>query len=119
MKKKRILRNFHKFHADCHVRSLLFVKSCDILSLPQQSGKALCPERRRQLPTGWLCFHKQGAGRATFERFSPEALAERGNVPMTLTEILALLTFLVTTVYDTIDIVLRFREFRTKNGQKK
>lgn len=37
---------------------------------------------------------------------------------MTLTEILALLTFLVTTVYDTIDIVLRFREFRTKNGQK-
>ena len=33
---------------------------------------------------------------------------------MTLTEILALLTFLVTTVYDTIDIVLRFREFRTK-----
>ena len=81
--------------------------------------KTLCPERRRQLPTGWLCFHKQGAGRATFERFSPEALAERGNVPMTLTEILALLTFLVTTVYDTIDIVLRFREFRTKNGQKK
>ena len=38
---------------------------------------------------------------------------------MTLTEILALLTFLVTTVYDTIDIVLRFREFRTKNGLKK
>ncbi len=38
---------------------------------------------------------------------------------MTLTEILALLTFLVTTVYDTIDIVLRFQEFRTKNGQKK
>ena len=37
---------------------------------------------------------------------------------MTLTEILALLTFLVTTVYDTIDIVLRFREFRTKNDQK-
>ena len=46
MKKKRILRNFHKFHAACQ-------------------------------------------------------------------------TFLVTTVYDTIDIVLRFREFRTKNGQKK
>ena len=70
------------------------------------------------LPDGFVSINRAPGGRL-LNVSPPEALAERGNVPMTLTEILALLTFLVTTVYDTIDIVLRFREFRTKNGQKK
>ena len=45
---------------------------------------------------------------------------------MTLTEILALLALIisllglfVTVIYDTIDIVLRIKEYQTKNGQKK
>ena len=45
---------------------------------------------------------------------------------MTLTEVLALLALIisflgliVTVIYDTIDIVLRIKEFQTKIGQKK
>lgn len=45
---------------------------------------------------------------------------------MTLTEVLALLALIisflgliVTVIYDTIDIVLRTKEFQTKIGQKK
>ena len=59
-------------------------------------------------------------GKELFEKANlPGACAAKGGCPMTLLEILALLTFTVTVAYETIDVTLKFLQYIESKHNKK